>query len=261
MEQTLTFEFKAIIALIILLAALLGGIIPLIMHTKQRSLRVLFFSEHYSRGIFLGAGMLHILPNAQMRFTQSFTEIPTYPVIFALCVGTIFLIQFIEQGLSSIIKSRNVEQSSFLSYLLLFLLSIHSIFAGMAIGVEHGIETALIMMVAILIHKSATAFALSMNLCMGKLKLKRVLSLLMLFALMTPFGIALGGMVDIYIHHYSIDRLEGIFDAIAAGTFIYIATFNYISLKQEQPKVMSCIVQVITFGLGILTMGIIANWV
>ena len=53
---------KALAALSIFLAAIVGGWLPMMVSSHKRARALIFFGETFARGIFLGAGLIHLLP-------------------------------------------------------------------------------------------------------------------------------------------------------------------------------------------------------
>lgn len=104
-------------------------------------------------------------------------------------------------------------------FILMIALSVHSIFEGLALGLQSDMASLTNMLIAICIHKGAAASSLGISLVKtfpDNFRLCR--QLVFLFSLATPIGVGLGIAVsnagDIY---------EIIFSSIAAGSFVYIA--------------------------------------
>jgi zinc transporter 1/2/3 len=101
---------------------------------------------------------------------------------------------------------------------LFLVLSIHSLLAGMALGVEAHPAQAIAILVAIVAHKGSAAFALGLR-STDSHYWRRMIT----FALMTPIGVVLGTAITLLLQSQSEQRFEAVFDAIAAGTFLYVA--------------------------------------
>lgn len=104
-------------------------------------------------------------------------------------------------------------------FILMIALSVHSIFEGLALGLQSDMASLTNMLIAICIHKGAAASSLGISLVKtfpDNFRLCR--QLVFLFSLATPIGVGLGIAVsnagDIY---------EIVFSSIAAGSFVYIA--------------------------------------
>ncbi|XP_030013718.1 zinc transporter ZIP3 [Sphaeramia orbicularis] len=134
------------------------------------------------------------------------------------------------------------SQSALRTFILVFSLSLHSVFEGLAVGLlEDGAEVLEVCM-ALMIHKSIISFSLSMKLAQGRLRRSVVVGCLLLFAIMSPVGIGLGvGLTQTKAspqHQLARCTLEG----LAAGTFIYITFMEILphelsSSRNRIPKV------------------------
>ncbi|XP_010883407.1 zinc transporter ZIP1 [Esox lucius] len=108
------------------------------------------------------------------------------------------------------------------AFVLVFSLSLHSVFEGLAVGLQQHSHEVLQKCVGLLLHKSIISFSLALKLTQGKLRRAAVLSCLLLYAIMSPLGIVLGIAInDTKLpsqHHLAKSTLEG----LASGTFMYI---------------------------------------
>ena len=68
-------------ALIIFMIALAGGFPPIFVKTSDRTEKFFAFGDAFARGVFLGAGLIHLLPDAQENFVSVFHHID-YPFIY-----------------------------------------------------------------------------------------------------------------------------------------------------------------------------------
>jgi len=71
-------RFKAVSLLVIFGAGLLGGLAPIKIGLTPQGKRKLTFGNAFSGGVFLGAGLLHMLPDATENFT-AFAGDVAYP--------------------------------------------------------------------------------------------------------------------------------------------------------------------------------------
>lgn len=111
--------------------------------------------------------------------------------------------------------------SSFRSFILMLSLSLHSIFEGIAIGLQNAQTEVLQIAVAILIHKSIIAVSLSLLLMQSNVKTRWFVLSIVMFALMSPIGIAIGiGVMQTASPESSL--VQSVLEGLAAGTFIYI---------------------------------------
>ncbi|XP_033115308.1 zinc transporter ZIP1-like [Anneissia japonica] len=145
------------------------------------------------------------------------------------------------------------DGSSFRSLMLLFALSLHSLFEGLAVGLQN--STALIMQIfiALIIHKNVLAFSLGLNLVKSNLTRGAVFRSCLCFAIMAPIGIGIGIAVDNandFIH----SLVNGILEGIATGTFLYITFFEVLPHEfQEIVKPLDRVLKVLCILLGYAT--------
>ena len=117
---------------------------------------------------------------------------------------------------------------------LLVVLSIHSIIAGIALGLEAEVATSVLVMIAILFHKGSAAFALVVSAYASGADRRRLWTILTIFVLMTPLGIFLGTGASSLLEGRIAVLLEGSFNALAAGTFIYVAILDVINAEMSR---------------------------
>lgn len=139
------------------------------------------------------------------------------------------------------------SQSALRAFILVFSLSLHSVFEGLAVGLLEEGKEVLELCLALMIHKSIISFSLAFKLSQGRLRRSVVAGCLLLFASMSPLGIGLGmGLTETKAspqHQLARSTLEG----LAAGTFIYITFMEILphelrSAKNRIPKVAMLLV-------------------
>ncbi|KAL2771680.1 zinc transporter ZIP1 isoform a [Daubentonia madagascariensis] len=135
---------------------------------------------------------------------------------------------------------------------LVFSLALHSVFEGLAVGLQRDRARAMELCLALLLHKGILAVSLSLRLLQSHLRAQVVAGCGILFSCMTPLGIGLGAALAESagpLHQLAQSVLEG----MAAGTFLYI-TFLEI-LPQELATAEQRILKVILLlaGFALLT--------
>ncbi|XP_035520019.1 zinc transporter ZIP1-like [Morone saxatilis] len=114
------------------------------------------------------------------------------------------------------------SQSALRAFILVFSLSLHSVFEGLAVGLLEEGKEVLEICLALMIHKSIISFSLAFKLSQSRLRRSVVTGCLLLFAAMSPLGIGVGvGLTETKAspqHQLARSTLEG----LAAGTFLYI---------------------------------------
>ncbi|XP_044063924.1 zinc transporter ZIP1-like [Siniperca chuatsi] len=145
------------------------------------------------------------------------------------------------------------SQSALRAFILVFSLSLHSVFEGLAVGLLEDGKEVLEICLALMIHKSIISFSLAFKLTQGQLRRSVVFGCLLLFAIMSPLGIGMGiGLTETKAspqHQLARCTLEG----LAAGTFIYITFMEILphelgSARNRIPKVA-----VLLVGFAVVT--------
>lgn len=253
------YSIKFLVSLIILCIALIFGLFPILIRVNGLTKKILSYGESFAGGIFLGAGLIHLLPDAQNGLRTVFNS--TYPLAFVICAFTILGLRMIEEGTIKLLVCHNEackhpHLQPWLAYLLAILLSIHSVIAGVALGMEATLSTFIIIFIAIISHKGSAAFALGVSMRRQGLMKNTMLKLMLLFSLMTPIGIMFGSFFARCLVANSGQFFAGIFNTIAAGTFIYIA-FHIVDTKEAE-KCVPVLLRLVYYALGLTVMTAIA---
>jgi len=115
------------------------------------------------------------------------------------------------------------------AFLLAIALTIHSLLAGIGIGIQTGMNQVISLGIAILLHKMPAAMALGVS--MRNMRRKLSLILMSTFVSGTPIGILIGIGLD----QLDIPLLKGIFLCLCAGTFLYISCSEVIVQEFSLP--------------------------
>jgi zinc transporter 1/2/3 len=249
--------FKIISILLIIIAGVVGGLIPTRKAFAQQGSNKLILGNAFAGGVFLGAGFLHMLPDGIDNFTAMNTGID-YPLALLVAALGFMLILVIDKYFSEDRAQKALAESGRFPAVLFTILAIHSIIAGMSLGLEQGLLSGIVILVAIVSHKGSAAFALGVNMVQNKLATGSIKKTIAFFSLMTPFGVILGTLIGFSESAESSIVFEAIFDSIAAGTFIYIATLEIISELFEERKLKTSKIGLILFGFAV--MATIAIW-
>ena len=222
-------------ALAILAVGILGGIIPRLAARRQKSRRFLALGNALAGGIFLGAGFIHLLPEA----AEALDEVVDYPLaalLAALGVGILLLIDRVvfESTRAGGAAQPEATRQPIYPVVLLVVLSIHSIIAGIALGLEPEVAASVLVMLGILFHKGSAAFALMVSAHSAGADSRRLTFILSVFVVMTPLGILLGTVAANLLEGTAAKLIEGSFNALAAGTFIYVAILDVIDAEMSR---------------------------
>jgi zinc transporter 1/2/3 len=131
--------------------------------------------------------------------------------------------------------------------LLVAALSLHSVFEGVAIGLQPDVNSVIQITVAVMLHKAIIAFSLGLNLVQSALGLPAILQSCLLFCATSPIGIGLGMLVDEMGNSAHSILLNGILQGLACGTFIYVTFFEVLprelsSGSDRLPKVLAVLI-------------------
>lgn len=121
-----------------------------------------------------------------------------------------------------------LQSSSTLRFVILVMsLGVHSLFEGMALGLQTEIHTLLNLFVGVWLHECLIAFALGFSLLKLNLSLCRSWQIAVLFSSLIPFGQFIGiiiGNSKSWMNHIASTVLQ----AVAAGTFIQVTFLDII---------------------------------
>lgn len=252
------FEFKILAVVAIFLIGVSAGLIPLKLAVSKREKLLFSVGNSLAGGIFLGAGLLHLLPDG----IDSLGGVSNYPLAMLLAAGSLAALLFLEKVVFIGRDAHNLETigntSAFEPYLLALILSIHSFIAGAAFGIEKTILASAVLLIAIIAHKGGAAFALGISMERGGVIKARYIKVILLFSIMTPLGIFLGSVLGSAFSSNTGKLLEGIFDSLAAGTFIYVAVLDIIEEEFSIPG--NELLKFLSIVAGLSLMAVLAIW-
>ncbi len=220
-----TFPIKFLSIVIIIAIALVGAVAALGIFRSAGKKHFLANGNAFSGGIFLGAGILHLLPESFEKLNEIIPSSGIFIAILSILIG--ILIVFIIEKIVIISKGFEQGASSAFPWVILTALCGHSIIAGLAIGSEIEYASVVVILIAIAVHKGFESFALTVNLLKSGLKASKLKYLVLLFVIMTPIGIIIGSFISLNRGGLA-EVISGIFNGIAAGTFIYVSVTDVI---------------------------------
>lgn len=141
--------------------------------------------------------------------------------------------------------------SSFRSFILFFSLSLHSVFEGLAIGLQTTDTKVLEICIAILVHKSIIVFSLAVKLVQSAVKPIWVAIYVTVFAVMSPLGIAIG-IIVIEAELKAGAFIQAVLEGMAAGTFIYITFLEILPHELNSPERPLLKVLFLLFGFSVM---------
>jgi len=221
-------EFKLVAAVLVLLAGIAGGMFASRLSHWRGSALLASLANTFAGGVFLGAAFLHMLPDSIENFSAFVSE-DGYP-IFALVGSLGFLaVLLVDKVVMPSGGQGLTRKGSIYPYILMATLSVHSIITGLALGLEQARAGIIAILIAVLAHKSTAAMALAISFDHEHVDKSRMRRLLAVFYTMTPIGILAGTWFATLLTGEVLVRFEAVFDALAAGTFFYIAVMDILS--------------------------------
>ncbi|QRN04526.1 zinc transporter [Legionella sp. MW5194] len=210
---------KLFFALIIFVVILLAGWLP--FKRKSQEDHIDFpIGETLATGIFLGAALMHMLPEANLLFhTMGFD----YPFAYIIA-GLVFLFFLWFEHLGKELYQHHHSNHPAFAILAWAMLSIHSLMLGAALGLNHNNSFVIMLFLAIITHKWAESFAIAMQLNKSSLTFNKSLLFFLSFSLMTPVGIFFGWYFGHGVETNSL--IDPILIAASAGTFLYLGTLH-----------------------------------
>ena len=150
----------------------------------------------------------------------------------------------------------NVQQVQGLrSLVLLLALSLHSIFEGLALGLQTSAAQVWSLFAAVTLHKAIMAFTMGLQFAENLPKISRVLIFMIFFSFMAPMGVAIGTIVTELAagEAGSTDVASLVLQGLATGTFIYVTFFEVLPKEVGQDHNVLKVMAVI-LGFGIIAL-------
>jgi len=145
-------------------------------------------------------------------------------------------------------------------FLLVFALSFHSIFEGMAIGLQPKTRDVWFLFAAVTVHELAIMFCVGLEMLTSKVRVGIYIIYMVTLGFVTPLGVVIGILVTEYItdptpaHALSVAILQ----AIAAGTLLYV-TFMEV-LERERKKTGNGLLKYFAVFIGFVLLSAMAAW-
>jgi zinc transporter 1/2/3 len=250
------FYYKIMAGILIFLTTVIVVIYPIKTRTYPKHNRTLELADAFASGIFLGAGLFHMLPDAINNFASVYPE-NNYPIAELFCAGGFLLLLFLERVSNYFAAAKNHVHT--LSYMLASILIIHALIEGAVLGVNNTFATASVIFLAIIAHKSSESFALAVIMNRSDLAIRRIVAIIILFSLMTPLGIAFGTSLMTILQSKESQLFTAGFNAFAAGTFLYMSTLHHINHHQRQHEAES-LLEFVALLVGLIIMGVLSIW-
>ena len=214
-----TATLKLFFALSISIVILIAGWYPFKKRLKDAHMEFPI-GESLATGVFLGAGLLHMLPEANDLFMKMGYN---YPFAFII-TGIVFLLFLWFEHLGKELYHHKDQSHPAFALVACLMLSIHSLVLGAALGFSREYALVIMLFLAIITHKWAESFAISVQLNKSSLRPIQSIFFFLFFAMMTPLGIYMGYYLGRGIETASL--FDPILVATSAGTFLYLGTLH-----------------------------------
>tara|TARA_Y100000588_G_C14153528_1_gene881586 strand:- start:444 stop:1199 length:756 start_codon:yes stop_codon:yes gene_type:complete len=178
------------------------------------------WGETLATGVFLGAAIMHMLPESHTMFREMGYH---YPYAY-LITGMVFLLFLWFEHLGKELYHHHDANHPAFALLAWVMLSFHSLVLATALGFSHDFPVIIMLFLAIITHKWAESFAIAVQLSKSSLSAKASIIFFLIFALMTPFGIFIGWYFNQGVETHSI--FDPILVSLSAGTFLYLGTLH-----------------------------------
>ncbi|KAM4629027.1 zinc transporter ZIP3-like [Polymixia lowei] len=142
---------------------------------------------------------------------------------------------------------------------LVMALSAHSVFEGLALGLQDDGAKLGSLFLGVAIHESLAAVALGVSVAKASLLMKDAVKLAVAVSLMIPLGIAVGMGIE------SAQNLAGsivsvVLQGLAAGTFLFVTFFEILSRELEDKRDRLLKVLFLVLGYGLLAGLVFIKW-
>lgn len=256
-------QYKFLYIVLIFCTGLLAGLIPTLTGANNAHDRFFSLGNALGGGVFLGAGLIHLLPDAIDSYSGVLGTKWDYPIAPLICGAGFLLVLLIEKVIvggdeDKLAAVAGKSENALYPYVLALVLSVHSFIAGMALGAEGHLATSLALFLAVIAHKGVAAFALGVGFQRSEIQRSQSIGIIALFSTMTPLGVLCGAVVSSLLSGKQLQLFEGTFDALAAGTFLYVAIADIVQGEFSKSRDLALKFAMMLIGLAV--MALVAIW-
>ncbi len=213
-------SLKIIFAVSIFIVILIAGWYPFKKRLKDDKHIDFPIGETLATGVFLGAALLHMLPESNTLFKEMGYN---YPFAFII-TGVVFLIFLWFEHLGKELYHHHDAEHPAFAILAWAMLSVHSLMLGAALGFTQYNSMIIMLFLAIITHKWAESLAIAIQLNKSSMSTRKSMVFFFFFSLMTPLGIYFGWYFGHGVETNSL--FDPILIAASAGTFLYLGTLH-----------------------------------
>jgi zinc transporter 1/2/3 len=134
-------------------------------------------------------------------------------------------------------------------FLVVLALSLHSVFEGLAIGLQQTQRDVWYLFAAVSIHASAILFCIGLELVTSGIRLLNLVVYIVVLSVVSPVGVVIGTLVTLHSSSDGPDQdlLVAVLQGVAGGTILYITFFEV--LDRQKRKETGCGIMRIIFIL------------
>eukprot|EP00092_Neocalanus_flemingeri_P024739 GFUD01026828.1.p1 GENE.GFUD01026828.1~~GFUD01026828.1.p1 ORF type:complete len:612 (+),score=176.20 GFUD01026828.1:251-2086(+) len=146
--------------------------------------------------------------------------------------------------------------SSLRGLLVVMALSVHSLFEGMAVGLEETSGGVWQLFMAIAIHSTAIVFCVGTEMVSNGTRKAKVVVYMVVLSVVTPLGVIIGLVLTLHAQTETGAHvlLVGILQGVAGGTLLYITFFEVLSRDKLAKYGMSGLMGALTIMVGFIVM-------
>ncbi|XP_016055147.1 PREDICTED: zinc transporter ZIP2 isoform X1 [Miniopterus natalensis] len=152
----------------------------------------------------------------------------------------------------------STSQRPFRALILLLSLSFHSVFEGLAVGLQTTVVATVQLCLAVLAHKGLVVFGVGLRLVQTGTASRWAVFCILSFALMSPLGVALGLAVAGGNSAGGQGLAQAVLEGVAAGTFLYVTFLEILPRELAAPE--APLVKWGCVAAGFAFMALIALW-
>lgn len=230
-------QFALFSIVVIVIATLVGGGKPL--RDNPSDAKAYPLGEAFAAGVFLALALAMMLPASFHLFERALPHV-NEPIASLIAIGSMLillgvshLVRHMEQDIQ---EAEHPGSNPSVPIIMTVMIAIPSFFMGAALGVSET-EQAVLILIAILLHKTSAAFALALKLTESSLSTAKSRMVFALFVLATPVGILAGSAMGGQMSSQNLLLARGTVLAMATGTFLFMGTLNDF---QNTPLVKRC---------------------
>ncbi|KAM4707301.1 zinc transporter ZIP3 [Discoglossus pictus] len=144
-------------------------------------------------------------------------------------------------------------------FTLVFALSAHSVFEGLAVGLQEDANKLLSLFIGVAIHETLAAMAVGVSMAKAELVLKDAAKMGLLLSLMIPIGIGIGMGIE-RVQTMASSVASAVLQGIAGGTFLFVTFFEILVMEFEDKNDRLLKVLFLVLGYTILAVLVLFKW-